>query len=151
MKNINFIQSVAVFICTIPGAYNASLYRIRCNGFQIIGPANFRHAINEKCCDIGAIIAELTSFVVPWECVMIIVPTFPDCKYGHRLILHWIYESLKIVIGGMRGTLFMFKNNEIFGVITRDDHSFRGDCSKDTQRSICITSPVKVPNFSIDF
>lgn len=89
-----FVAPAPCGMRTVTRSFNSLLNGVSRHRFQIIGQSNFSHKINEHCRQICTVIAKLGSFVVPWECVMIVVPTFTKCKNGNRFVLTWIDVSV---------------------------------------------------------
>lgn len=61
----------------------------------IIHPSDFGKLVQYKGCWVGHVSAIFFCSVVPWECVVVVVPSFTSSQYSQSHVLHGSYAPLE--------------------------------------------------------
>ena len=64
------------FVATVTRSLHPLPYHIYGYRFQLVGPADFSHRVDEQSGQIHAVLPQFGCLVVPRECVVVIVPAF---------------------------------------------------------------------------
>lgn len=73
-------------MCTVTGPFDALLNDFVRHRLEVVGPAYLGKHVDE-CGGHVEVVSEFGRFVVPWEDVMVVVPTFAECENSNRLVL----------------------------------------------------------------
>lgn len=73
----------------LTASLNGSSHQFWCWLFEIVGPADFSEELNPECGDVDAM-CQFSRLVIPWEDMMIVVPSFAHSNNWHTNIFDWI-------------------------------------------------------------
>lgn len=57
-------------VASIAGALNALLNDLARDGLQVVRPSDLSKEVDESCCHVHSVVAQLGGLVVPWEDVL---------------------------------------------------------------------------------
>lgn len=102
-----FIPPTPQFVGSIPRSLHPLLDHVIRHCLQIVRPPNFSHSVNKGCGKVRAVFSQFRSFVVPWERMVVVMPTLAHSQDSYTQIFSWVYKSVtrNIVNCGLKDLL----------------------------------------------
>lgn len=89
-----FVAPAPDIVCPIACPLHSLLHHTGWHALEIVRPADLREEVNESRRCVQTVVAQFGCFVVPWERVMVVVPSFAKGQSGYSPVLGWIDESV---------------------------------------------------------
>lgn len=78
--------TVISVLSSVASSDRSSFNRLHGDGFHVVRQTQPSKEIDKCGSGVELIVAEFGGFVVPWEHMVVIVPSLTECHYGHAFI-----------------------------------------------------------------